>query len=83
MKLCNILPRNYLSHRFEFQLVPFAFSVILGDHFMVNGGEFFQKKYFYVGTNFVGKIYRGIVLHGGLMIRRREKEFYKMYFPVT
>ena len=32
----NILSRNYLSYIFEFQLVPFAFSLILGDPFMVS-----------------------------------------------
>ena len=40
----NIFPRNDLSYIFEFQLVPFAFSLIA----------------FYWGTNFVGKIYREI-----------------------
>ena len=43
-------------------------------------GDFFPKNYFHWGTNFVGKIYREIVLHGGLMIG--GKEFLKMHFPV-
>ena len=66
-----ILPRNYISHIFEFQLVPFPFSFILGDPFMVflsplkyGEGELFPKNTFHVETNFVGKIYRWIVLHG-------------------
>ena len=45
------------------------------------GGTFFQKNDFYLETNFVGKIYRGIVLQG-LMITLRGKEFHKTYFPV-
>ena len=68
----NILSRNYLSYIFKFQLVPFAFSLILGDPFMVfpsplkyGEGGFFPKNAFDGGTNFVGKIYRGIVLDGG------------------
>ena len=65
VQLCNILPTNYLSYIFEFQLVPIAFSLILGDPFMVKGGDFFLKNAFYVWTNFVTKIYRGIVIHGG------------------
>ena len=32
----NILLRNDLSFIFEFQLAPFAFSLILGDPFMVS-----------------------------------------------
>ena len=54
VQLCNISPRNYLSYIFEFQLVPLAFSLILGDPFMVKGGDFFQKKKKkkkFVGTN--------------------------------
>ena len=31
----NVLPRNYLSYIFQFQLVPFTFSLVLGDPFMV------------------------------------------------
>ena len=56
---------------FEFQLVPFVFSLMLGDLFMVSPptpllktGRLFSKKYFSWGTNFVGEIYKGIVLHG-------------------
>ena len=59
----NILPRNYLSYMFKFQLVPFAFSLILGDSFMVsppqtkvwgNGRrDFFPKNAFHGETNFV------------------------------
>ena len=45
------------------------------------GGTFFKKNAFHVGTDFVGKIYGGIVLQR-LMIRLRRKEFHKMYFPV-
>ena len=83
IQLCNILPRNYLSYAFEFQLVPFAFSLTLGGPFMVKGeGDFFKKNPFYVGTNIMGKIYRGIVLHRGLMIKLRGKEFHKIYFPL-
>ena len=66
-----ILPRNYISHIFEFQLVPFPFSFILGDPFMVflsplkyGEGELFPKNTFHGETNFVGNIYRWIVLHG-------------------
>ena len=32
-------------------------------------GEIFQKNAFHEGLSFAEKIYRGIVLHGGLMIR--------------
>ena len=47
---------------------------------MVKGGEtFFKKNTFYVGTNFVRKIYRVIVLQG-LMIRLREISFTKCIF---
>ena len=52
----NILSRNYLSYIFEFQLVPFAFSLILGDPFMVSPpplsmemGDFFPKIAFHRG----------------------------------
>ena len=52
----NIFPRNYLSYIFEFQLVPFAFSLILGDPFMespttpkILGGETFFKKMLFMG----------------------------------
>ena len=56
---------------FEFQLVLFVFSLVLGDPFMVSPptpllkrGRHFSKKYFSWGTDFVGKIYKGVVLHG-------------------
>ena len=49
----NILPRNYLLYSFEFQLVPFAFSLIMGDPFMVSPsprkygeGQFFSNECF-------------------------------------
>ena len=80
-----------LSLIFEFQLVPFAFSLILGEPFMVSppppkewGGGLFSKKCFSGGKNFMGKIYRGIALHGGIndQIIPRGKEYHKMYFPV-
>ena len=69
----NILPRNYVSYIFEFQLVPFDFSLTLGDPFMVSpsplkyeeGGLFSEKTLFMGGDNFVWKIYRRIVLHEG------------------
>ena len=56
VQLCNILPRNYLSYIFEFQLVPFVFSLILGDPFMVKGGgTFFKKMLFMWGQILLGK----------------------------
>ena len=44
----------------------------------------FLQKFFLWGTHFVGKIYRGIVLHGRTndQIIPRGKEFHKMHFPV-
>ena len=55
-RLYNILPRNYLSYIFEFQLNPFAFSFILGDPFMVKGeGTFFKKTLFMWGQILWGK----------------------------
>ena len=54
----NTLPGNYLSYIFEFQLVPFTFSLILGDSFMMSpppkvwGMErrgFFPKNAFHGG----------------------------------
>ena len=48
---------------------------------MVKGGGTFSKKCFLYGTNFVWKIYEGVVLQG-LMIRLRGKEFHKTYFAV-
>ena len=84
IQLCNILPRNYLLYIFEFQLAPFPFSLILGDLFMVKEWNFFQKNDFHVEKNFVGKMYREIVLHGGTndQIVLRGKEFHKIYFLV-
>ena len=77
----NILPRSYLLYIFEFQLVLLAFSLILGDTFMVSPHP---QVYFSWRTNLVGKIYRGIVLNGGTNdhIIPREKDFHKMHFPV-
>ena len=78
-----ILARNYLSYIIEFPLVTFAFSLILGDPFMVKeGGETFFKKCFLCGINIAGDICRGLFYMGGLMTRQRGKEFPKMYFPV-
>ena len=67
-KMCsygNILPRIYLSYIFEFPLVPFSFSFILGDSFMVSPppyevwgkgrGNFFSKKFFSWGDKFYGE----------------------------
>ena len=50
-QLWQNLAKKYLSYIFEFQLVPFAFSLILGDPFMVSPsyygeGAFFQKMLF-------------------------------------
>ena len=87
----NILPRNDLSYIFEFQLVPFTFSLILGDRYMMSphplkyGEErFFSRKCFSWGKNYLGKIYREIVLHGGSNDQNipRKKKFHKMQFPV-
>ena len=82
------LPRNYLSFIFEFQLL-FPFSLILGDPFMVlpkygkgGGGRLLPINAFHGGKNFVCKIYREIVLHGGLMIRSYpgQRSFTKFIF---
>ena len=44
---------------------------------------FFQKNVFDWGTNFVGKICRGIVLHGETNDQIiRLGEFYKIHFPI-
>ena len=79
---------------FEFQQVPFAFSLILGDSFMVSPPltkvwgnrrrDFFPKDAFHGGTNFVKKIYSGIVVHMGNDDQNilRGKEFQKMHFPI-
>ena len=89
----NILPRNYLPYIFEFQLVLFPFSLILGNPFMVSPsplkygrGDYFPKMLFMWGggANFVGEIYRVIVLHEETSDQKllRGKEFHKMHFPV-
>ena len=87
----NILPRNCFSYIFEFQLVPLGFILILRDPFMVSpsptkecGGGVFSKKCFSWGKIFVGKMYRGIVLHRGTndQIVPTGKEFHKMHFRV-
>ena len=72
----NILPRSYLLYIFEFQIVLFAFSLILGDPFMVPSPT--AKVCFSWEANFVGKIYSGIVLHNGTNnhIILRGKEFH-------
>ena len=84
-----MLPRNDRSFIFESQLVPFAFSLILGDPFMVSlsfplnygtGGLFSKKNAFYWRTNFAGKIYREIVLHAGT--NDQWKGVSQMHFPV-
>ena len=51
---------------------------------MVKEWNFFQKNDFHVEKNFVGKMYREIVLHGGTndQIVLRGKEFHKIYFLV-
>ena len=76
---------------FEFQLNSFAFSIILRDPFMMSPsplmygeGELFSKKNFFLGTNFVGKIYSRIALHVGTNDQNipAAEEFFKMYFPV-
>ena len=54
----NILPR-YLSYIFKLQLVLSAFSLILGEPFLVSLSPLSKKE------KFVGKIYREIVLHEG------------------
>ena len=84
-----MLPRNYRSYIVEFQLVPFAFSLTLGDPFMVSpsfplnygkGGLFFKKMLFIGGQILWGKFIGRLFYMGGLMIR--GKEFHKMHFPV-
>ena len=79
------LPRNYLSFIFEFQLL-FPFSLILGDlswclKSMGRGG-LLPKNASHGGKKFVCKIYREIVLHGGLMIRSYpgQRSFTKFIF---
>ena len=75
---------------FEFQLVPFAFSLILGGLFVVSppppkvwgGGTFFKKKLV------MGKKFSGVNLWGDCStwgtndeIMLREEEFHKTHFP--
>ena len=80
---------QYLTKKLSFTHICvsttfFCFQSYFGRPFHGAGREnFFQKNPFYKGTNFVEKIYRGIVLHGGLTIRLRGKEFYKMFFPTV
>ena len=84
----NILPRNFLSYIFEFQLVPFDFSLTLEDPFMVSlsplkygEGELFSKKTLFMGGQYLcGKFIGGLFYMRGLMMR--GKEFHKIYFPV-
>ena len=63
----NVQVFQYLAKKFpfmlEFQLVPFAFSFILGDPFIVSPphikfweGGLLSKKNFSWGTNFLEKI---------------------------
>ena len=61
VQLCNILPRNYLSYIFDFELVPFALSLILRDPFMLKGGETFseKKKCFLCGEKLCGENLKG------------------------
>ena len=51
---------------------------------MYGEGELFSKKYFSRETKFEGKIYKGIVLHGGTneKVISRGKELRKMHFQV-
>ena len=78
-----------LSFMYEFQVVIFAFSLTLGDPFMVSpsllkygGVGLFSKNCF--SWEIGGQIYGSIDLHGEInnQIIQREKEFQKMYFPV-
>ena len=64
-----------LSFIFEFQLIPFAFGLILGGPFLVSPpksigrGTIFQKKLF-MGKKTLGDKYMGVCCTwGGLMIR--------------
>ena len=84
----NILPRSCLSCIFEFPLVPFAFSLILGalswclpPHTHTPSkerGTFFQKNTFHGGDKLCqGKFVGGLFYMGGLMIisYQRGKSF--------
>ena len=68
-----------LSFLFEFQLVPFAFSFILRDPFMVSppircGEEgLFSKKKIPWGDKFGGEMYGGIVPQGETNARSCQK----------
>ena len=49
------------------------------------GGTFFLKNSFHGATNFMGKIYSGVVLHLGTNdqnIPRMGGEVHKIHFPV-
>ena len=77
----NILPRNYLSYIFEFQLFPFPFSLISGDSLMVSPsllnygrGTFLQKMPFMGEQILWGKFIGGLFYLGGLMIRSYQGE---------
>ena len=84
----KIMPRNYISYIFEFQIVPFALSLILGDPFMVSllpltygeGGIF--PNVFHRGQVLRGKIIGGLLYMGELMIRSYEggRSFTKYIF---
>ena len=63
-KMYNILPRNYLSYTFEFQLVLFVIRFILGDPFTLSPPkvwDFFRKNAFHGGqilwVKFIGKLF--------------------------
>ena len=78
---------QYLAKKLSFidiwvSTSSFCFQSYFGRPFHGEGGSFFQRNVFHVGTNFVGKMYRGIILHGGLMIRsyRGERSFTKSIF---
>ena len=70
VQLCQYIAKGLCI--FEFQLVSFAFRLIFGDPFIVFPSPT-QKKNFHGTTNFVGQIYRGIVLNGGLFIRSYQE----------
>ena len=74
---------------FEFQLVPFAFGLILGDLFMMpprlkyREVAIFSKKAFHGRTNFGEQIYGGIVLHArnNDQVMQREGGISQNAFP--
>ena len=75
---------------FEFQLVPFAFGLILGDLFMmppalsVERWQFFQKRLFMGGQILGDRFMGGLFYMPGIMIRscKGREEFHKMHFLV-